>query len=230
MEEIPIHWLAAERLLGNNHPLQFNSEPTQQQPVQPSLGDLPSAVVPSGVVSLFSVVPQLNSLDWSGPVLDPASLSSSAQDILTGRPSDAPLVHSDVASLNLNFTQPFNKPGSSTEETLSAAVKMAAQQLEAFLAAPAFSVKLQQAFGGPWTVEAGRAALSQLLSSNITTHAPLGLEILPTASSAETSVQGAFSAETKTIYLFKDFLSGQIDHPQAVAAVLLEEIGHYLDA
>ncbi|XPM53908.2 MAG: FG-GAP repeat domain-containing protein [Leptolyngbya sp. IPPAS B-1204] len=39
-----------------------------------------------------------------------------------------------------------------------------------------------------------------------------------------------FQPRLKTIYLFEDFLSGQIDHPQAVAAVLLEEIGHYLDA
>ncbi|QYO62715.1 hypothetical protein [Leptolyngbya sp. 7M] len=228
MEETQIHWLASELLLGNKHPLQPNSGLTLQQPVQLSVGDLFSAIVPSGVVSPFSVVPQLNSLDLSSTVSDRAS--PSPQDILTGHPFDAPLVYSDVESLNLKFTQPFNKPCTSTEETLSAAVTIAAEQLEAFLADPAFTTKMQQAFGGTGNVEAGRAALSQLLNSDMTTPSPLRLEILPTASSAETIVQGAFSAETNTIYLFEDFLSRHIDNPQAVAAVLLEEIGHSLDA
>lgn len=223
-----IYLLAAELSLGINHPLQPNSGLTPQQPVQQSFGDMLSAFVSDGEIHSFSTVPQLNSSSLFSP-LPNSFLTSSSQDILTGNSSDAPLVHSDVEPLNLKFTQSFNKSRTSTEVTLSAAVKIAAEQLEAFLADPAFTARMQQAFEGTWDVEAGRAALSQLLNSDITTPSPLRLEILPTASSAETIVQGAFAAQANTIYLFEDFLSHHIGNPQAVAAVLLEEIGHYLD-
>ncbi|MEG5237041.1 glycosyl hydrolase family 18 protein [Microcoleus sp. AT9b-C3] len=41
---------------------------------------------------------------------------------------------------------------------------------------------------------------------------------------------GAYSADTGKIYLAQEFIEANIDNPQAVVNVLLEEIGHYIDA
>ena len=41
---------------------------------------------------------------------------------------------------------------------------------------------------------------------------------------------GAYAMALNFIYLSEEFLSRNMDHPETVAAVLLEEIGHYVDA
>ncbi|MUG96320.1 DUF4114 domain-containing protein [Scytonema sp. UIC 10036] len=43
-------------------------------------------------------------------------------------------------------------------------------------------------------------------------------------------VNGAFATATNQIYLSQDFLKINIDKPEAIASVLLEEIGHFIDA
>ncbi len=59
-------------------------------------------------------------------------------------------------------------------------------------------------------------------------------ELLPTVeirSTAEINgANGAFSKDTNTIYLSQEYITNNATHPQAIASVLLEEIGHFVDA
>ncbi|WP_013334633.1 CARDB domain-containing protein [Gloeothece verrucosa] len=82
---------------------------------------------------------------------------------------------------------------------------------------------LQAAFGNNWNPQTGQNLISDLINSG----GELKIEILP---GSLLNAKGAFSIQTKTIYLSQEFLSQNIEHPELITDVFLEEIGHYLDS
>ncbi|NJR63906.1 MAG: hypothetical protein HC769_37180 [Cyanobacteria bacterium CRU_2_1] len=100
-------------------------------------------------------------------------------------------------------------------------------QLKQFAADPSLLTQLRLVFGNQWKADAGQALINQLASGHLTSAPEIRLKIL---SQTQLHVQGAFAAQTNTIYLFEDFLHQNIGNPQPIVAVLLEEIGHYIDA
>ena len=144
------------------------------------------------------------------------------KDILTGNNKDIPLVQSNIDTSNFDESRL-----TSLQSTLAEAIASVSAQLQKFIVDPLFSAKLQTAFGTNWAVEAGKALVTRLVNSESLLSAGVKLEILPVPRS---QIRGAFFAQTSTIYLSEDFLNQNAEHPDGVAAVLIEELGHYIDA
>jgi hypothetical protein len=80
------------------------------------------------------------------------------------------------------------------------------------------------AFGTGWELEQGKQLIYQL---------GIGRQIPPieiVAASQIHSAKGAYAHDRGRIYLSEEFLNTNLDRPTAIAAVLLEELGHYIDS
>ena len=98
--------------------------------------------------------------------------------------------------------------------------------LSKFAADPDFVAKLNVAFGENWDAAAAKALAEEWFHGDFSDIPPVKV-----VSSAEIDgANGAFAAATDTIYLSKEFLTQNAANPAAVADVLLEEIGHSVDA
>jgi Peptidase family M23/FG-GAP-like repeat len=100
------------------------------------------------------------------------------------------------------------------------------EALQNFAADPNFTDKISLVFGDNWNREAVKELQKDWLSgdfSDIPDVRILSADVLSAAN-------GAYSSETDTIYLSRDFLMENAANPAAVADVLLEEYGHAIDA
>lgn len=108
---------------------------------------------------------------------------------------------------------------------LAQSLSLAEGKLRAFAADSHLMDKMSLAFGNRWDVKVA-TDLVQSWSRYDFRNLPkievrLGSEI--------NGANGAYAAETNTIYIAKDFLTRNANNPKAVVAVLLEEIGHAID-
>ncbi|NJO63310.1 MAG: DUF11 domain-containing protein [Richelia sp. RM2_1_2] len=110
-----------------------------------------------------------------------------------------------------------------TENILKTALETVQGDLQIFADDSDFTGKMQLAFGD-WIniIDLQKAWRSGDFSSF-----PL-IEILP--ANEINQANGAFAAATNTIYLAQEFLSQNVENPDAIIDVLLEEIGHSVDA
>lgn len=100
------------------------------------------------------------------------------------------------------------------------------EDLSKFAAEPDFVTKMNVAFGENWDAAGAKALAEGWFNRDFSTIPPVKV-----VSSAEIGgANGAFAAATDTIYLSKEFLAQNGANPAAVADVLLEEIGHSVDA
>jgi hypothetical protein len=106
------------------------------------------------------------------------------------------------------------------DAALNSTVFTVKEQLKSFASDAEFVDKMNLAFGDDLPLEAADTLIQDL----ITGEAMPEIEILPTA---KLKVDGAFG-EGK-IYLSEKYFSKNVDNPEAVSGVLLEEIGHYID-
>lgn len=98
--------------------------------------------------------------------------------------------------------------------------------LSKFAADPDFAAKMNVAFGENWDAAAAKALAEEWFQGDFSDIPPVKV-----VSSAEIGgANGAFAAATDTIYLSREFLTRNAANPAAVADVLLEEIGHSVDA
>ena len=98
--------------------------------------------------------------------------------------------------------------------------------LNKFAAGPDFVAKMNLAFGENWDAAGAKALAEGWFHGDFSDIPPVKV-----VSSAEIGgANGAFAAATDTIYLSKEFLAENAMNPAAVADVLLEEIGHSVDA
>ena len=112
-----------------------------------------------------------------------------------------------------------------TEQALVEALGSAEELLKDFSLGEAFAPTLSMAFGSvlnPETVEQVRASLAE------------GRDDWPMvelrSSSELQGALGAYAAATRTVYLSTDFVVANAATPKNIVAVLLEELGHDLDA
>lgn len=104
---------------------------------------------------------------------------------------------------------------------LDAAVASAQEQLGEFVNDAGFLDNMKLAFGEDWRPQAARASINDLASGRGE------MPTIETLAADDLGGDGAFVEDT--IYLSEEFLSENADNPEAVAGVLLEELGHYLD-
>jgi peptidoglycan hydrolase-like protein with peptidoglycan-binding domain len=145
---------------------------------------------------------------------DQAKQVTEAIDSLIGIPKGG--VIADVAQDDIIDTKSAIK----VESALDAAVSDAKEQLDSFIKDEEFLDKMRLAFGENWQPQAATALLRNLASGKVMPD----IEIL---SDAILNADGAFGEGT--IYLSEEFLSENVGNSGAVASVLLEEIGHYID-
>jgi len=117
-------------------------------------------------------------------------------------------------------------PDSSVDLLTGQAMSEVYGDLSKFAAGPDFVTKMNLAFGENWDAAGAKALAEGWFHGDFSDIPPVKV-----VSSAEIGgANGAFAAATDTIYLSKEFLTQNAANPAAVADVLLEEIGHSVDA
>jgi len=117
-------------------------------------------------------------------------------------------------------------PDSSVDLLTGQAMSEVYGDLSKFAAGPDFVAKMNLAFGENWDAAGAKALAEGWFHGDFSDIPPVKV-----VSSAEIAgANGAFAAATDTIYLSKEFLAENAMNPAAVADVLLEEIGHSVDA
>jgi hypothetical protein len=109
----------------------------------------------------------------------------------------------------------------SDENLLSQSQAQVRQILTQFLTQPDSLSRLEANFGNSWNISTAAILMEGIANGQ---EFP-SLQILPEEILA---AQGAFSQQNNTIYLSQQLLES--DNTQAITSVLLEELGHYLDA
>lgn len=102
---------------------------------------------------------------------------------------------------------------------LDTAIHKAGRQLESFTADPEFLDKMQLAFGEDWQPQTALGLVQQLAGETMPK-----VKVLPAST---LNANGAFGKGT--IYLSEEFLAENLQKPEVVSSVLLEEIGHAID-
>jgi len=117
-------------------------------------------------------------------------------------------------------------PDSSVDLLTGQAMSEVYGDLSKFAAGPDFVAKMNLAFGENWDATGAKALAEGWFQGDFSEIPPVKV-----VSSAEIAgANGAFAAATDTIYLSQEFLAENAMNPAAVADVLLEEIGHSVDA
>lgn len=107
---------------------------------------------------------------------------------------------------------------------LNTGLQTAIGQLKKFVTDPAFSEKMTIAFGEGLDWESA-TSLIQILSNS---QSLPPIEIF--SAKDINGYNGAFDVITNTVYISEDFLLQNANNPDAIASVLLEEIGHSIDS
>jgi len=100
------------------------------------------------------------------------------------------------------------------------------QYLQRFAAAPNLNEKLKFTYGSDYNVHAAKTILDNWLIGDFSTIP--SIELVERVDLA--GANGAFASATNKIYLSKDILTGDITNTGAVEDVIIEEIGHSIDA
>jgi hypothetical protein len=117
-------------------------------------------------------------------------------------------------------------PDSSVDLLTGQAMSEVYGDLSKFAGGPDFVAKMNLAFGENWDAAGAKALAEGWFNGDFS-----DIPSVKVVSSAEIAgANGAFAATTDTIYLSKEFLAGNAANSAAVADVLLEEIGHSVDA
>ncbi|MCU0569606.1 MAG: LysM peptidoglycan-binding domain-containing protein [Oculatellaceae cyanobacterium Prado106] len=110
--------------------------------------------------------------------------------------------------------------------TVEVALKVAQNQLQQLATRSDRMEVMQQSFGTGANTAASRQIMQRFAKGDFS-QLP-NLVVLPAAKI--NGANGAFAAVTNTIYLSQEFLAQNLNKPAAITEVLLEEIGHSIDA
>ncbi|HLO47013.1 MAG TPA: hypothetical protein VK211_01095 [Kamptonema sp.] len=100
------------------------------------------------------------------------------------------------------------------------------QDLQRFATDPNVNEKLKLSFGADYNVQNAQTILANWVLGNFSNIPSIELVELGDIAGAN----GAFAKETNKIYLSKDILTGDSINTEAVKNVIIEEIGHSIDA
>jgi hypothetical protein len=109
------------------------------------------------------------------------------------------------------------------ESTLQKSLQITKTLLNNFISQPDVNADLSVAFGSNFNTDLGLAEIESLTDLNFNN---INIEIRPAFEI--NNARGAYSASTNTVYLSEELIAD--NNHNAIANVLLEEVGHYLDA
>ena len=145
---------------------------------------------------------------------------------VTPNPSDSLLlaqIEGSIATIDPNITLPNDN---SFDGLTGEAMDIVKEQLTQFAKVPNFVEKMNLAFGESWDTQAANSLTQDWLNGDFSLIPPVKF-----VSSAEIAgANAAFAQATNTIYLSQKFLRENGTNSQAVAELLLEEIGHSIDS
>ncbi|MCC3407999.1 MAG: hypothetical protein JGK17_20895 [Microcoleus sp. PH2017_10_PVI_O_A] len=140
-------------------------------------------------------------------------------------PTFPALQFADLVASNYVSSNRFN---SSLEPDINAILTSGWQtvlgQLKKFVNEPAFSEKMTIAFGERIDLDSATSLIQNLSNGQFLPQ----IEILSLKDI--NGYNGAFDVLTNTLYISEDFLLRNANNPDAIASVLLEEIGHSVDS
>lgn len=108
-------------------------------------------------------------------------------------------------------------------QVLEQAFNTAYELLDNFILSGDFSTDIRYLFGDRIELMTARAVFQSLARPSM-----FSLKVV--TSSDINDAFGAYSKDTNTIYLAKEFIENNLNNSQAIVAVILEETGHYIDA
>ncbi len=117
----------------------------------------------------------------------------------------------------------FKTPGTGSKPSLDTAIKSARDNLQAFLERPDLASSLQTALGTSVDVAAAEAEIRAIAAGSLP---PISI----VAGEALNGAHAAFDAASGRILVSETFLANRSTTTAALTAVLLEEIGHAIDA
>ncbi|MBN3957445.1 cadherin-like domain-containing protein [Nostoc sp. NMS8] len=111
-------------------------------------------------------------------------------------------------------------------QVLASALPTTYSYLQQFSTSPEFSTTMNLAFGNSWNTTTGNQIAQAWALGNFDTIP--AIKILPAANIGDANA--AFADSTNTIYLAKEYLTYHASDLNSITDVLLEEIGHWVDA
>ncbi len=143
-----------------------------------------------------------------------------SDNIILGDASQTKMTNGTITDTNTSL------PDSAVDLITGQAMSEVYGDLSKFAAESDFVAKMNLAFGENWDAVGAKALAEGWYKGDFSAIPPVKV-----VSSAEIGgANGAFAAGTHTIYLSKEFLAQNGANPAVVADVLLEEIGHSVDA
>ena len=160
--------------------------------------------------------------EWGGKAWD--AIENQAKKILDIKEnSEASNVnYSNITELN---NQSNGLPFASNLNDLKQSLQLVKNQLQEFAQNPNLEAQINLAFESSWNTEEFQKIKQQWLNGRFTEL--LNIEVVPTSEIG--GVNGAFDIGNKIIYVASEYVAQNINNPEAIADVLLEEIGHYVD-
>ncbi|MBC6419727.1 MAG: hypothetical protein GDA44_13660 [Prochloron sp. SP5CPC1] len=156
--------------------------------------------------------------------IEPIEVREVIQDELTIIPvsyeNDNPLPL-DMASPFVNALLPLSQEP--LEIALSKATSFALASLKEFRANHKQIIYLEEVIGDDWSADRVRPLIDELVTGD-------GLPKIEIISEVQLQADGWFSLDTNKIYLQDKFLTSNISNAEAIASVIIEEAGHYLDS
>jgi len=107
---------------------------------------------------------------------------------------------------------------------LATSLQTAIGQLKKFVIDPVFSDKMTISFGSAIDLEGAKYLIQELANGQSLPQ----IEIL--SAKDINGYNGGFDVLTNTVYISEDFLLQNANNPDAISSVILEEIGHFVDA
>jgi len=111
-------------------------------------------------------------------------------------------------------------------QTVAQTLQIAQNKLRNFATAPDFSSKMNIAFGNTWDTQQANLLTQAWTEGDFSALPPIEIHPRNIISNAN----AAFADTTQTVYISQEYLSQNVNNLDAVASVLLEEIGHSVDA
>jgi hypothetical protein len=198
--------------------------PTPTQTGQSSLPELGPELIPVDASHLFADSSVLNASSPFASQLSAATESyqvASGIDSLTGLSLDKSPAFSDLATLqNLEFANTANA------DTLLNAETSTKDSLRSFFKQADWQQTFQDIFGKEFDRDRAEGLATAFAEGDFS--ALPSIEILP--ESVLNGAKGGFDSTTGKIYLSDALLSGTPDNAPLVKRILIEEIGHFIDA
>lgn len=194
--------------------------------LNPSLTGLTGNLEPMDSITPQCAVKKLTPGGSSPELLDTTLRSPGSDDSSILLPKSFLSQSLDAPTTNSSSVDPLTGIGSEVPEVVEQAVQLTYDALTGFAISSDFSNKMNQAFGDSFDTKVADAIANQFAQGDFSDIPEI--EILSAATM--NGANGAFSEATNKIYLSRDFVASNAGNMDAIANVLLEETGHYIDS